>query len=239
MQVKDFMTRRVVTITPDTTLLAAAKLMLEHRVGGLPVLDAADRVIGVFSESDLLREEGEEGSPWLDIMVGQDEKPAASLQLDKRKVADIMTRKLVTIAPDASIAEACRLLHDHRLRRLPVVASDKIVGMIARVDLVRAVATSAEKASSAPPRDVCVDYASWLKWNGRSGVTGRGVAFGRFEYFIILSPRRPPHFDTLSMIRSHHEHQLRFCQSSARLPLGRLDLSLSDRRRRPRGWARA
>jgi CBS domain-containing protein len=61
------MTRRVVTITPDTTLLAAAKLMLEHRVGGLPVLDPSARIIGIFSESDLLREEGkgEDGSPWL------------------------------------------------------------------------------------------------------------------------------------------------------------------------------
>ena len=157
MQVKDFMTRGVVTITPDTTLLAAAKLMLEHRVGGLPVLDAAGRIIGVFSESDLLREEGEDGSPWLDIMVAQDEKPAASLRLDTREVADIMTRQPITIAPDASIAEACRLLHDHRLRRLPVVASDTLVGVIARVDLVRAMATSAEKASSAPPRDVCIE----------------------------------------------------------------------------------
>ena len=63
MRVEDFMTRRVVTITPDTTLLAAAKLMLEHRVGGLPVLDASGRMIGVFSESDLLREEGKGG--WL------------------------------------------------------------------------------------------------------------------------------------------------------------------------------
>jgi Tat protein secretion system quality control protein TatD with DNase activity len=61
--VEDFMTRRVVTIAPDTTLLAAAKVMLEHRVGGLPVLDASGRIIGVFSESDLLREEGEDGSP--------------------------------------------------------------------------------------------------------------------------------------------------------------------------------
>jgi CBS domain-containing protein len=156
VQVKDFMTRRVVTITPDTTLLAAAKLMLEHRVGGLPVLDAAGRIIGVFSESDLLRKEGEDGSPWLDIMVGQDEKPAAPLRLDTRKVAEIMTRQLVTIVPDASIAEACRLLHDHRLRRLPVVESDKLVGMIARVDLVRAMATSVEKISSAPTHDVSV-----------------------------------------------------------------------------------
>jgi CBS domain-containing protein len=55
VRVKDFMTRRVVTITPDTTLLAAAKLMLEHRVGGLPVLNASRRIIGIFSESDLLR----------------------------------------------------------------------------------------------------------------------------------------------------------------------------------------
>ena len=74
MRVEDFMTRRVVTITPDTTLLAAAKLMLAHRVGGLPVLDASARIIGIFSESDLLREEGkgEDGSPWLQMMVGPD-----------------------------------------------------------------------------------------------------------------------------------------------------------------------
>ena len=157
MRVEDFMTRRVITITPDTTFLAAAKLMLEHRVGGLPVVDAAGRIIGVFSESDLLREEGQEGSPWLDIMVGQDDKSAAALQLDTRKVADIMTQRPITIAPNASIADACRLLHDHRLRRLPVVESDKLVGMIARVDLVRAVAESAEKKSSATPHDVCVE----------------------------------------------------------------------------------
>jgi CBS domain-containing protein len=153
--VEDFMTRRVVTITPDTTLLAAAKLMLEHRVGGLPVLDASGRIIGVFSESDLLRQEGEDGSPWLQMMVGQQGKPAEAPQLESRKVEDIMTRKLITIAPSASIADACRLLHEHQLRRLPVVEGDKLVGVIARADLVRAVAVSAGKAS--PTRDVSVD----------------------------------------------------------------------------------
>ena len=157
MRVEDFMTRRVVTITPDTTLLAAAKLMLEHRVGGLPVLNASGRMIGVFSASDLLREEGEDGSPWLQMMVGPDGKPAEPPRLDARKVGDVMTRQLITIAPGASIAQACRLLHEHRLRRLPVVESDKLVGMIARADLVRAVAVSAEKASLAPMRDVSVD----------------------------------------------------------------------------------
>lgn len=159
MRVEEFMTRRVVTITPDTTLMAAARLMLEHRVGGLPVLNAAGRIIGVFSESDLLREEGnaEDRSPWLEMMVGPDGGTSASRRLDAQKVGDIMTREPITIAPGASIAQACRLLHEHRLRRLPVVENDNLVGMIARADLVRAVATSAEKVSRAPIRDVSVD----------------------------------------------------------------------------------
>jgi CBS domain-containing protein len=157
VRVEDFMTRRVVTITPDTTLLAAARLMLEHRVGGLPVVDASGRMIGVFSESDLLREEGEDGSPWLQMMVGPDGRPAEPIPLDARKVGDMMTCEPITIAPGSSIAQACRMLHDHHLRRLPVVESDKLVGMIARADLVRAVAEAAEKASPTPMRDVCVD----------------------------------------------------------------------------------
>jgi CBS domain-containing protein len=159
VRVEDFMTRRVVTITPDTTLLAAAKLMLEHHVGGLPVLDASARIIGIFSESDLLREEGkgEDASPWLQMMVGPDGEPAERPRLDARKVGDTMTRRPTTVAPNASIAQACCLLHEHRLRRLPVVEGEKLVGMIARADLVRAVAVSTEKASSAPMRDVSVD----------------------------------------------------------------------------------
>jgi CBS domain-containing protein len=159
VRVEDFMTRRVVTITPNTTLLAAAKLMLEHKVGGLPVLDASGRMIGVFSESDLLREagQGEEGSPWLQMMVGPDGESAEPMQLNVRKVVDTMTREPLSIAPGASIAEACRLLHERNLRRLPVVENGKLVGMIARADLVRAVAASAEKTSPAPMRDVSVD----------------------------------------------------------------------------------
>jgi CBS domain-containing protein len=159
LRVEDFMTRRVVTITPDTTFLAAARLMLERGVGGLPVVDASGCMIGVFSESDLLRAEskGENASPWLQMMVGPDGEPAEPIKLDARKVGDAMTREAIAIAPGASIAQACRLLHEHHLRRLPVVESGKLVGMIARADLVRAVAVTAEKASPAPMHDVCVD----------------------------------------------------------------------------------
>jgi CBS domain-containing protein len=159
VRVEDFMTRQVVTITPDSTFLAAAKLMLEQRVGGLPVLDVSGHIIGVFSESDLLREvgKGDDCSPWLQMMTAPDGRPAEPLRLDTRKVGDAMTRKPITIAPDASIDQACCLLHEHHLRRLPVVENGKLVGVIARADLVRAVAASAEKASPSPASDVSVD----------------------------------------------------------------------------------
>lgn len=156
MRVENFMTRQVVTITPDTTLLAAAKLMLEHKVGGLPVVDTSGRMIGVFSESDLLREKGEDGSPWLQMIVGPEQGATDPARLNMRKVVDLMTHEPMTIAPNASIAEACRLLHDRNLRRLPVVEAGKLVGIIARADLVRAVAASAEKASPTPVRDISV-----------------------------------------------------------------------------------
>src|ERR1700734_4164002 len=108
VRVEDFMTRRVVTITPDTTWLAAARLMLEHRVGGLPVVDASGRMIGVFSESDLLREagKGEDRSPWLQMMVGPDGEPAEPIRLDARKIGDTMTPGPLTHAPPAPGAPA-------------------------------------------------------------------------------------------------------------------------------------
>ena len=72
MRIEDFMTRRVVTVTPDTSILAAAKLMLENHISGLPVVDASAHVVGIISESDLLRDDGKgvDGSPWLQMMVG-------------------------------------------------------------------------------------------------------------------------------------------------------------------------
>jgi CBS-domain-containing membrane protein len=74
LRIEDFMTRRVVTVTPDTSILAAAKLMLENHISGLPVVDTSAHVVGIISESDLLRDDakGVDGSPWLQMMVGPD-----------------------------------------------------------------------------------------------------------------------------------------------------------------------
>jgi len=159
LRIEDFMTRRVVTVTPDTSILAAAKLMLENHISGLPVVDTSAHVVGIISESDLLRDDGKgvDGSPWLQMMVGPDALSGEPAQLGARKVGDVMTRGPVTIAPNASIAQACRLMEQHGIKRLPVVENDTLVGLIARADLVRAFAQSTEKSAPAPIPDVSID----------------------------------------------------------------------------------
>jgi CBS domain-containing protein len=159
LRIEDFMTRRVVTVRPDTSILAAAKLMLENHISGLPVVDTSAHVVGIISESDLLRDDGKgvDGSPWLQMMVGPDALSGEPAQLGARKVGDVMTRGPVTIAPNASIAQACRLMEQHGIKRLPVVENDTLVGLIARADLVRAFAQSTEKSAPAPIPDVSID----------------------------------------------------------------------------------
>ena len=159
MRIEDFMTRRVVTVTPDTSILAAAKLMLENHISGLPVVDTSAHVVGIISESDLLRDDGKgvDGSPWLQMMVGPDALSGEPAQLGARKVGDVMTRGPVTVAPNASIAQACRLMEQHGIKRLPVVENDTLVGLIARADLVRAFAQTTEKSAPAPIPDVSID----------------------------------------------------------------------------------
>ena len=152
------MTRRVVTVTPDTPILTAAKLMLQHRISGLPVVDGSGHVIGVISETDLLREDGKsaDGSPWLQMVAGAEGPTGDPAKLGARKVDEIMSREPITVAASAPIAQACHLLTQHRIKRLPVIHDDKLVGVVGRADLVRALAQSAEKTGSAPIRDVSV-----------------------------------------------------------------------------------
>jgi CBS domain-containing protein len=159
VRIEDYMTRRVVTVTLDTSILTAAKLMLENHISGLPVVDASAHVVGIISETDLLREDGKsaDGSPWLQMVAGAAGPTSDPAQLGARKVDEIMSREPVTIAADAPIAHACRLLAQHRIKRLPVIRDDKLVGVIGRADLVRAFAQSAEKSAPAPTRDVSVD----------------------------------------------------------------------------------
>ena len=150
-----------------------------------------------------------------------------------------MTRQPITIAPGASIAQACRLLHEHRLRRLPVVesaTSSQSRHDRARRSCARCGRMSAEKATPAPIRDVSVVTRVWPElerqiWRNRARVVRPFLTI--LVSFLRCGVRASATLNQLSGPR--HERRPRFRQSPVPLHLGRLHLELSDRRRRQRG----
>ncbi len=144
MLVKDLMTVNPVTVTPDSLLIDAARLMLDLRLSGLPVVDAAGTLVGIITEGDLLRrpELGTTGKPWPWLMAFL--MPARSAgdyaHTHTRHVREAMSGTVVSASSDMELGTAVKLMLKHRIKRLPVIADGKLVGVISRSDLLRALA---------------------------------------------------------------------------------------------------
>lgn len=161
MKIRDVMTRRVISVAPDASILDAARLMLQHNVSGLPVVNATGQVVGIISEHDLLRQrkddDGQEGPHWLELMIEKGDLAATqAARFHDRRVSEAMTVDPVVVAPTSSIREACRLIEERGVKRLPVVQNNKLVGIIARADLVRTFAKASEGFAATPTPDVSI-----------------------------------------------------------------------------------
>jgi CBS domain-containing protein len=142
MKVGDVMTRDVVGVAPSDSLKQAGRLLVEHGISGLPVVDGLGRVVGVLSEADLLPKEV---AP---LPVGRGLAPHEELQkLDAVVVGEAMSSPALTIEEDRPVAAAARMLIEEGVKRLPVVRDGRLVGIVSRHDLIRAfVRTDAEVA---------------------------------------------------------------------------------------------
>jgi CBS-domain-containing membrane protein len=143
MKVAEIMSRQVITIRADALVAEAAKLMLEHRVSGLPVLDADGELVGIVTEGDLLCR-AETGTDrhhhWLEFLIAPGRFTGDYIRAHARQVHEVMSDPVVTVAPDEPVEKAARLMERHRVKRLPVVEAGLVVGIVARADLVRALA---------------------------------------------------------------------------------------------------
>lgn len=130
-RINEFMDQVVPTVRPDTKVLDAVDFLLRHRVTGAPVVDPEGKLLGIITESDLLRlmTEGVRAEPPADAVV-----------------ADFMSRDVVTVTPSADVYYVAGIFLGNKFRRLPVVKDDRIVGAITRFDLLRVV-----RALSAAP----------------------------------------------------------------------------------------
>lgn len=146
MKIKDIMITDVHSLSPDLSVKAAFYTLLSKHISGLPVIENSGKLIGMFTEKDVL-------SYILPSYVEQvgkftyGETPKAVINkligLDKVKVRDIMRKEVVTISEDASLAEAARVILTQKARRIPVIKEGRVVGIIAREDILRAFAHEA------------------------------------------------------------------------------------------------
>jgi CBS-domain-containing membrane protein len=149
MKAKDLMSHDVISVTPETTVLQAARLMLQHRISGLPVVDASGNLVGILSEGDFLRrkETGTERrrSRVLEFIIGPGKIASEYVHSHGRKVSEVMTRDVRTVDVEADLGQVVEAMERHRVKRMPVIREGKMVGIITRSDLLHAMVRVARK----------------------------------------------------------------------------------------------
>jgi CBS domain-containing protein len=162
MKAKDIMTSPVITVGPETTVSEIAALLFERRISAVPVVQEG-RLVGMVSEADLLHrhEIGTErharsGSWWLRLFSA-DRSIEEYIKSHARQARDVMTREVVTVAPEATAAEVASVLETRGIKRVPVLDGGALVGIVSRANLVQALAGMPQAAARAtPPGDEAI-----------------------------------------------------------------------------------
>jgi CBS domain-containing protein len=157
MNAADVMTKTVVTLKPEMSIVDAAQTMLHSRVSGLPVVDADGKLVGIVTEGDLLRrsETGTERQRphWLQFLLGPGRMAEEYTHAHARKVSEVMTERVFQVAPGTPLEQVVAAMEQHHVKRLPVVAGGRMVGIVSRSDLLRALVDSTAKQGEAAGSD--------------------------------------------------------------------------------------
>jgi CBS domain-containing protein len=160
MQAKDVMSRNVVTVSPDATILQAARLMLQHHISGLPVADASGRLVGILSEGDFLRrrETGTQRrrSRWIEFLMGPGKIASEYTHSHGMRVSEVMTDTVRTISEDTELEEIVEMMERYCIKRVPVVREGKLVGIVTRSNLMHAMVSMARTAPETQQSDVAI-----------------------------------------------------------------------------------
>ena len=148
---KDIMTRDVVTVKPETTIEALASLLVKHQISGVPVLDNAGTLYGIVTENDLISQNKRLHIPtvvsFLDAAIYLESSKKFEQEVKRitaTTAGDICTRKVLTITEDTTLVDIATIMDEKKTHLLPVVRNGKMVGIIGKRDVVKAVARQAE-----------------------------------------------------------------------------------------------
>lgn len=192
MIVRDLMTTPALSVAATASIVDALKLMIGHRVSGIPVLDKDGALVGLLSEADFMRRselktEAPKPSWWRELFSPLGDHLDAYIRTHGRTVEDVMSKPVVTIGPDAPLSEAVDLMTKHNVKRLPVVENGSLAGIITRMDLLRALVEALPPASEASVEDEALEAAvngelTGEQW-GRNGQIRASVVDGVVTLF--------------------------------------------------------
>lgn len=176
----EIMSRNVATVSTDAAVGTAIRVMLQNRVSGLPVVDAEGRIAGIVTEGDFLRRDEtstERHRPrWLDLLLSRGRLAEEYVRAHGRKVAEVMTPNVATVSENTPLEEVVSMMEKRHVKRLPVVRDGKLVGIVSRADILRALAgRMAHAVASGTPTDQTVRDAILAElqnqpWSGRDTV---------------------------------------------------------------------
>lgn len=143
---KDVMTTELVTVTPETEIAQVAKILLEKRINGVPVLDDAGRLVGILCQSDLIAQQKKFPLPSLFTLLDGFMPLTSAKKIEKEvdkisatQVAHAMTPDPVAVEPETSLEDIATLMVDKNLHTLPVVADGKLVGIVGKEDVLKTI----------------------------------------------------------------------------------------------------
>jgi CBS domain-containing protein len=158
MNVGDIMSQEVISVTPETTVSDAAKIMLAEHISGLPVIDADNELVGIVTEGDFLRrpETGTERyrPRWLEFLMSPTRLAKEYVHTHGRRVMEVMTRNVEVATENMPLGQAVTVMESRRVKRLPVVRDGRVVGIMARANLLHALAASPPTPSTATSNKV-------------------------------------------------------------------------------------
>jgi CBS domain-containing protein len=135
----DVMSTGAATVRPDASLAEAARILVEHRISGLPVIGEQGDLVGILTERDFLTEKDGSRPRWLDMLLSGTASQTAAGELQNRSVKDIMSKNPFTVDVDAPVEKIFDVMESRGIKRLPVLHDGKVVGIVSRADLLRVI----------------------------------------------------------------------------------------------------
>jgi CBS domain-containing protein len=174
MKAADVMVSNVITVDVNASIGDVAAILLNNHISGAPVVDEKGELVGIVSEGDLMRrpeiETSRRHSWWLQLVSTEWGSANEYIKSHSRKVADVMTRDVITAKPDTPLGDIAALLERKRIKRVPIVEGNKLVGLVSRANILQALASATKKLPSlgAQMMPCCAkrSYLGWLQSHG-------------------------------------------------------------------------